>query len=71
MKKVAEIKDLTVDELINKIKTTEMDLADLKFKHSLNQLENPISIRALRKEIARMRTLVTEKKNAEAAVTAK
>jgi len=69
--KVAEIKDLTVEELINKIKTTEMDLADLKFKHSLNQLENPISIRTLRKEIARMRTLVTEKKNSEAAVTAK
>ncbi|HQO09991.1 MAG TPA: 50S ribosomal protein L29 [Clostridiales bacterium] len=64
--KVAEIKELTVSELLNKIKSTEQDLADLKFKHSLNQLENPISIRALRKDIARMMTVITEKQNAEA-----
>jgi len=63
--KVAEIRELTVEELLKKIKNTDRDLADLKFKHSLNQLENPISIRALRKEIARMITVVTEKKNAE------
>ncbi|HAQ61157.1 TPA: 50S ribosomal protein L29 [Candidatus Delongbacteria bacterium] len=69
--KVVEIRELTVEELLNKIKTTDKDLADLKFKHSLNQLENPISIRTLRKEIARMRTIVTEKKNAETAGTAK
>ncbi len=61
--KVAEMRELSVDELINKIKTTKQDLADLKFKHSLNQLENPLTIRNLRREIAKMNTIVSEKKN--------
>lgn len=63
--KIAEIRVLTVDELLNKIKFANQDLSDIKFKHSLNQLENPITIRTLRKEIARMKTIVIEKKNAE------
>lgn len=64
--KVAEIRELSIEELVKKIDSAKMDLADLKFKHSLNQLENPISIRTLRKEIARMNTIATEKKAAEA-----
>ncbi|MBN2788993.1 MAG: 50S ribosomal protein L29 [Candidatus Delongbacteria bacterium] len=60
--KVAEIKELTKDELLKKIHTAQQDLDELKFKHSLNQLENPLMIRNLRKEIARMNTIFTEKK---------
>ncbi len=61
--KVAEMRELNVEELLNKIKTTKQDLADLKFKHSLNQLENPLTIRNLRREIAKMNTVVSEKNN--------
>lgn len=60
--KVAEIRELSVEELLKKINTTKQDLADLKFKHSLNQLENPMTIRTLRREIAQMNTIVTEKR---------
>lgn len=60
--KVVEIRALTAEELVKKINIAKQDLADLNFKHSLNQLENPISIRTLRREIARMETIVTEKK---------
>ncbi|MDD3045252.1 MAG: 50S ribosomal protein L29 [Candidatus Delongbacteria bacterium] len=60
--KVAEIRELSVEELLKKIDTTKQDLADLKFKHSLNQLENPMTIRTLRREIAQMNTIVTEKR---------
>ena len=63
--KVAEIKELTKDELLKKIQTAQQDLGELKFKHSLNQLENPLMIRNLRKEIARMNTILTEKKYSE------
>ncbi len=63
--KVAEIKELTMDELVKKIRIAKQDLADLNFKHSLNQLENPMMIRHLRKEIARMQTIVTEKQMLE------
>ena len=59
--KVAEIRELNIDELAKKIRLAKEDLADLNFKHSLNQLENPIMIRNLRREIARMQTIVTEK----------
>ena len=59
--KVAEFKELTKDELLKKIQTAQQDLDELKFKHSLNQLENPLMIRNLRKEIARMNTILTEK----------
>ena len=61
--KVAEIRELTSDELAKKIRNAKDDLADLNFKHSLNQLENPMMIRKLRKEIARMWTVLTEKDN--------
>ncbi len=61
--KVAEIRELSIDELLKKSQTAQEDLADLKFKHSLNQLDNPIMIRNLRKEIAMMNTIITEKKN--------
>jgi large subunit ribosomal protein L29 len=60
--KVAEIRALTAEELVKKINIAKQDLADLNFKHSLNQLENPMTIRTLRREIARMETIVTEKK---------
>jgi len=63
--KVAEIRELSVEELLKKINTTKQDLADLKFKHSLNQLENPMTIRTLRREIAQMNTIVTEKRKNE------
>ena len=59
--KVAEIRELNIDELAKKIRLAKEDLADLNFKHSLNQLENPMMIRNLRREIARMQTIVTEK----------
>ncbi|MBN2857565.1 MAG: 50S ribosomal protein L29 [Candidatus Delongbacteria bacterium] len=61
--KVAEIRELNIDELAKKIRLAKEDLADLNFKHSLNQLENPMMIRNLRREIARMQTIVTEKEN--------
>ena len=59
--KTADLRELNREELIKKIDEAQVDLAELKFKHSMNQLENPMLIRKLRKEIARMNTLVTEK----------
>lgn len=59
--KTADLRELNKEELIKKIDEAQIDLAELKFKHSMNQLENPMLIRKLRKEIARMNTLATEK----------
>ncbi len=61
--KIKEIRELTVEELNQKIITTKNDLAEIKFKNSLNQLENPMMIRHLRRDIAKMNTVLVEKKN--------
>lgn len=60
--KASELREISVEELVKKITTAEKDLTDLTFKHSLNQLENPMMIRNLRKEIARMKTILSEQK---------
>lgn len=59
--KVSEITDLSIEEIQAKLTELEKDLADLLFKHSLKQLENPISIRSLRRDIARVKTVLKQK----------
>ena len=59
--KTTELRDLTKEEILNKIELTQIDLGELKFKHSMNQLENPMLIRQLRREVARMKTIAAEK----------
>lgn len=59
--KISDIREMSKEEILNKIDLSEKDLAKLKFKNSLNQLENPMSIRELRKDIARMKTILVEK----------
>lgn len=59
--KISEIREMSKDEVLNKINLSEIDLAKLKFKNALKQLENPMSIRVLRKNIARMKTILVEK----------
>lgn len=61
--KIKEIREFTVEELTKKIMTTTNDLAEIKFKNSLNQLDNPMMIRHLRREIATMNTVLAEKRN--------
>ncbi len=59
--KVSEIIDLSVEEIQVKLVELEKDLQDLLFKHSLKQLENPMSIRLLRRDVARVKTILKQK----------
>jgi large subunit ribosomal protein L29 len=56
--KISELKELTPDEL----KAKEAELRDqmfkLRFQKSLGQLENPLKIKNIRKDIARIQTLL-------------
>jgi large subunit ribosomal protein L29 len=56
--KISELRELTPDEL----KAKEAELRDqmfkLRFQKSLGQLENPLKIKNIRKDIARIRTLL-------------
>jgi len=62
--KNADIRNLTVEELLNKIEEGSRDLQRLKFAHFASPIENPMAIRNTRKDIARMFTELTVKQNA-------
>ncbi|MBI4418354.1 MAG: 50S ribosomal protein L29 [Ignavibacteriales bacterium] len=59
--KPMEIRQLSDEELNKRIQENEESLANLRFQQVLNQLENPMSIRHLRKDIARMKTILRER----------
>ncbi len=63
MKKYDNIKSLSVTELQEQITDSEKTLQRLKFSHRLTPLENPMQIRGLRKQIARLYTVLTAKQS--------
>ncbi|MBN2780587.1 MAG: 50S ribosomal protein L29 [Candidatus Marinimicrobia bacterium] len=56
----AELKELTQDEVIVKLRDDEEALMNLRFQHALQQLENPGQIRFLKREIAQLKTIIHE-----------
>lgn len=75
MKKTSEIKNLNTEELILKIKDLKSELFNLRFQLAVNQLENPMRIRFVKREIARAQTFLRmkeieslEKKSSEKAL---
>jgi large subunit ribosomal protein L29 len=59
---VKSIKDMNELDLTARIKEDELRLKKLHFAHAMSPLENPMNIRALRKDIARLKTELTKKK---------
>ncbi len=53
---VKGLKDLSKEDLIAKIQEDELRLKKLKFAHAITPLESPVSIRSLRRDIARLKT---------------
>ena len=58
--KRSDLKDLSMDDINNKIKDNESKLQSLRFQKALQQLEDPLEIRSLKKEIAQLLTLKNE-----------
>lgn len=54
--KTSEIKDLTTDEIREKIETEKAALNKMKMNHAVSPLENPMLIRTTRRNIARLMT---------------
>jgi large subunit ribosomal protein L29 len=59
--KFADIHDLTVEELRKRERSMAEELFELKMKHSLGQLSNPLQIRGVRRDISRVKTALTVK----------
>ena len=60
---VKSLKDLSEVDLKARIVEDELRLKKLEFAHAISPLENPMSIRALRQDIARLKTELTKRKN--------
>ncbi|UAY52619.1 50S ribosomal protein L29 [Ferruginibacter albus] len=58
---LASIKSLNADELKAKISEDELRLKKVSFAHSVAPLESPVSIRLLRRDIARLKTALRKK----------
>ena len=54
--KQAEIKELSVADLQEKLVTLKKSYSDLKMAHAISPLENPLELRALRRTVARVAT---------------
>lgn len=65
--KTNEIKSLSIDELNAKVKELNNELFNLRFSHATRNLANPLAIRNIRREIARVKTVIREKEIAEKA----
>jgi large subunit ribosomal protein L29 len=71
--KIMEIREIPELELRKRIKDEEENLVHLKFQKATSQLESPIKIRNVRREIAKMKTVLRqiELKNAKAPASGK
>ncbi|MFA5602621.1 MAG: 50S ribosomal protein L29 [Bacilli bacterium] len=63
--KVSEIRELATDEIIKKIDETKEELFNLRFQQATGNLEKPSRLKELRKSIARMKTIINERKSNE------
>lgn len=61
---VKELKTKSIEELNGDLEAAKKELFNLKFQNATNQLENTGRITTVRKNIARIQTVITEKKNA-------
>jgi large subunit ribosomal protein L29 len=58
--KASEVKELTTAELESKLKDLKAELFNLRFQLAINQLDNPMRISAVKKDIARVKTVLRE-----------
>ena len=65
--KANELRELSVAELEKKLGDLKKDLFQLRLQHATNQLDNPLRLAAVKKDIARVQTVIRELqlKNAE------
>ena len=59
--KASEIRSMTPEQLNDKLAGLKKDLFYLRMQHATNQLDNPIKISAVKKDIARIKTIIREK----------
>ncbi len=64
--KMNEMRDMTLQELEAKERDMAEELFNMKLRHGLAQLDNPLNIRKARRDLARIKTLMTERQQEQA-----
>ena len=59
--KIHEIKEMKTEEIIQRIKDEEKNLVDLRFSHQLKQLTNTSKLKNVKRDIARLKTVLQER----------
>ena len=65
MLKMAEIKDLSTEELNDKVNALKKDLMQLRFQHKTGKLERHSTLKEAKRDIARVKTVINAKKRGE------
>ena len=60
-KELKDVRGLSVEKLEEKLQELKKDLFMLRMQHATNQLDNPMQIAAVKKDIARIKTIIREK----------
>ena len=58
--KASELRNMSAEQLTAKLKELKAELFNLRFQHAINQLENPMRIQAVKKDIAKVNTVLGE-----------
>ncbi len=58
--KASEIRDMSPEEMQEKVVSLEEELFNLRFQHGIGQLENPKKMQHIRRDIARFKTVLNE-----------
>ncbi len=59
--KIAEVRELTSKEIAERVQTDAVRLNQMELQHSISPLDNPTQIKELRRDIARMKTILRER----------
>lgn len=65
--KTSELREMTSAELATKLQSLKEELFNLRFQLAINQLENPMRISAVKKDIARVQTIIRQNELSEKA----
>ena len=65
--KATAMRDMTQDEIRERVTELRAELFNLRFRNSMKQLDNPLKIREGRRELARLITVLSQKENEKAA----
>ena len=60
-RKAKDLRELTDNELVSLLKESQETLSNQRFQHSLSQLQDPAYLRTIKKDIARLITLIKER----------